>query len=77
MIVNIILTGEVGSHEPTFYETSQYRPCETNDMWILVDMNDLIYQVQIGQRHFVVLAHHWDKFKASGYQKLDATELKF
>lgn len=81
MIVNIILTGglepaiPVSADTPMQYEPSQYKKWVTNARWILIDMNDIIYQVQVGTRHFAVLAHHWHQFKSSGYQELWATEL--
>jgi len=42
---------------------------------VLLDENDLIYQLAVEGRYFVALWEHWDKFKSSNHKMIYATEL--
>ena len=45
-----------------------------SEIWVW-DTNDLLVQLHIGSRSFIVLCKHWDAFKADKTKPLYVTEL--
>lgn len=75
MQVNIIKNGFVDFDFDGQLEPSMYEVWNTDAPVVVMSNNDLIIQVVIGEKHFVVLAQHWQQFEESNRKELWATEL--
>ena len=75
MQVNIIKSGWVDFDFKGQLEPEMYEIWNTDDPVGVISTNDLLVQVDIAKKGFIVLAQHWQQFEESDRKLLWATEL--